>query len=101
MKKDAYLINTARGAIVDELALCQALKEEWIAGAALDVMEKEPPDLNNPLLKLDNVIITPHISYYSEESYAEQKTKAAKAVLDVLKGKLPKAIVNPQVVKER
>lgn len=101
MKKDAYLINTARGAIVDEFALYQALKEGSIAGAALDVMEKEPPDSNNPLLKLDNVIITPHISYYSEESYAELKTKAAQAVLDVLKGELPKAIVNPQVVKER
>ena len=101
MKKDAYLINTARGAIVDEFALCQALKEGWIAGAALDVMEKEPPDSKNALLKLDNVIITPHISYYSEESYAELKIKAAQAVLDVLKGGLPKAIVNPQVVKKR
>jgi D-3-phosphoglycerate dehydrogenase len=101
MKKDAYLINTARGAIVDEFALYRALKEGWIAGAALDVMKKEPPDPKNPLLKLDNLIITPHISYYSEESYAELKTKAAQAVLDVLKGGLPKAIVNPQVVKER
>ena len=101
MKKDAYLINTARGAIVDELALYQALKEGWIAGAALDVMEKEPPDPNNPLLKLDNLIITPHISYYSEESYAELKIKAAQAVLDVLKGKLPKSVVNPQVVKKK
>lgn len=101
MKKDAYLINTARGAIVDELALYEALKEGWIAGAALDVLEKEPPDPKNPLLKLDNVIITPHISYYSEESYAELKTKAAQAVLDVLKGELPKSVVNPQVVKGR
>ncbi len=101
MKKNAYLINTARGAIVDEFALYRALKEGWIAGAALDVREKEPPDPKNSLLKLDNVIITPHISYYSEESYAELKTKTAQAVLDVLKGELPKAIVNPQVVKER
>lgn len=101
MKKDAYLINTARGAIVDELALCQALKEGWIAGAALDVLEKEPPDPKNPLLKLDNAIITPHISYYSEESYAELKIKAAQAVLDVLKGEVPQSVVNPQVLKER
>ncbi|TET29407.1 hypothetical protein E3J68_01835 [Candidatus Aerophobetes bacterium] len=64
-------------------------------------MEKEPPDPKNPLLKLDNLIITPHISYYSEQSYAELKTKAAQAVLNVLKGDLPKSIVNPQVVKER
>lgn len=101
MKKNAYLINTARGAIVDELALYRALKEGWIAGAALDVMEKEPPDSKNPLLRLDNVIITPHISYYSEESYVELKAKAAQAVLDVLKGGLPKATVNPQVVKRK
>jgi D-3-phosphoglycerate dehydrogenase len=101
MKKDAYLINTARGAIVDEFVLYRALKEGWIAGAALDVMEKEPPDLNNPLLKLNNLIITPHVSYYSEESYAELKIKAAQAVLDVLKGGLPEAMVNPQVVKEK
>ncbi len=64
-------------------------------------MEKEPPDSENHLLKLDNVIITPHISYYSEDSYAELKIKAAQALLDVLKGELPQAIVNPQVVKER
>ena len=99
MKKTAYLINTARGPIIDEKALYQALKEKWIAGAALDVMEKEPPDWNNSLLKLDNLIITPHISFYSEESYVELKTKAAKAVLSILKGELPKVMVNPQVVK--
>ena len=99
MKKTAYLINTARGPIVDEEALYQALKKRWIAGAALDVMEKEPPDWENSLLKLDNLIVTPPISFYSEESYVELKTKAAQAVLSVLKGELPRAIVNPQVVK--
>ena len=99
MKKTAYLINTARGPIVDEKALYQALKNRWIAGAALDVMEKEPPDWNSSLLQLDNLIITPHISFYSEESYVELKTKVAQAVLSVLKGELPRPIVNPQVVK--
>jgi D-3-phosphoglycerate dehydrogenase len=99
MKKTAYLINTSRGPIVDEKALYLALKEKWIAGAALDVMEKEPPDWNSSLLQLDNLIITPHISFYSEESYVELKTKVAQAVLSVLKGELPRAIVNPQVVK--
>jgi len=98
MKKIAYLINTSRGPIVDEKALYQALKNRWIAGAALDVMEKEPPDWNSSLLPLDNLIITPHISFYSEESYVELKTKVAQAVLSVLKGELPRAIVNPQVV---
>jgi len=97
MKKTAYLINTARGPIVDEKALYQALKNRWIAGAALDVMEKEPPNWGNPLLKLENVIISPHISFYSEESYIELKTKVAEAVCSVLKGELPKAMVNPQI----
>jgi len=99
IKKTAYLINTARGPIIDERALYLALEEKWIAGAALDVMEEEPPDWKNSLLKLDNLIITPHISFYSEESYVELKTKTAKTLLSVLKGELPGAIVNPQVIK--
>jgi len=99
MKKTAFLINTARGPIVDEEALYKALEKRWIAGAALDVMEKEPPNWENSLLKLNNLIITPHISFYSEESYVELKTKTAEAVLSVLKGELPRAMVNPQVVK--
>lgn len=101
MKKTAYLINTSRGPIVDEEALYKALKKRWIAGAALDVMEKEPPDWKNLLPKLDNLIITPHISFYSEESYVELKTKTAKAVLSVLKGGLPRAMVNPQAANEK
>jgi len=101
MKKTAYLINTARGPIIDERNLYVALKERWIAGAALDVMEKEPPDWENLLPKLNNLIVTPHISFYSEESYVELKTKTAKAVLSVLKGGLPRAMVNPQVIKRK
>ena len=101
MKKIAYLINTARGPIIDEKALYQALKKRWIAGAALDVMEKEPPNWENPLLKLENLIISPHISFYSEESYIELKTKTAKAVLSVLKGGLPRAMVNPQAANKK
>ncbi|MBP8717711.1 MAG: C-terminal binding protein [Candidatus Atribacteria bacterium] len=99
MKKTAYLINTSRGPLVDEQALYVALKEGWIAGAALDVMEKEPPDWNNPLLALQNLIVTPHISFYSEESYVELKTKTAEAVLAVLRGEIPRSVVNPQVLK--
>jgi len=101
MKKTAYLINTSRGPIIDEKALYVALKEKSIAGAALDVMEKEPPDWEDPLLKLDNIIITPHISFYSEGSYVELKTKVAEAVRAVLKGELPRAMVNPQVTKRK
>ncbi len=101
MKKTAYLINTARGSIVDEKALYKALREGWIAGAGLDVLEKEPPDWNNPLLKLDNVIFTPHSAFYSEESYIELKTRTAKVVLSVLNGKLPETIINPQVLNRK
>jgi len=101
MKKTAYLINTSRGPLLNEKAFYQALREKWIAGAALDVIEKEPPEWENPLLKLNNLIVTPHISFYSEESYVELKTKIAKAVLAVLKGELPRAIVNPQVIKRK
>ncbi len=99
MKKTAYLINTSRGPVINEKDLYIALKEKWIAGAALDVMEKEPPDWKDPLLKLENIIITPHISFYSEESYVELKTKVAESVRSVLKGELPRAMVNPQVIK--
>ena len=99
MKKTTYLINTSRGPIINEKDLYIALKEKWIAGAALDVMEKEPPDWKNLLLKLDNLIITPHISFYSEESYVELKTKVAESVRSVLKGELPRAMVNPQAIK--
>jgi D-3-phosphoglycerate dehydrogenase len=101
MKKSAYLINTARGAIVDEKILYNALRERWIAGAGIDVLEKEPPDWDNPLLKLDNVIFTPHSAFYSEESYIELKTRTAKAVLSVLNGKLPETIINPQVLNRK
>jgi len=101
MKKTAYLINTSRGPVINEKDLHIALKERWIAGAALDVMEKEPPDWKEPLLKLDNIMITPHISFYSEESYVELKTKVAESVRSVLKGELPRAMVNPQVIEKK
>ena len=98
MKETAYLINTARGGIVDEKALYKALKEGWIAGVGFDVMEKEPPNWSNPLLELDNVIITRHTAYYSQESFFELKTKVAEAVLAVLTGRLPRTFVNPKVI---
>ena len=98
MKPSAYLINTARGPIVDEAALAQALDMNQIAGAALDVMEKEPPG-GSPLFGRDNVILTPHTSFYSEESLIDLQTKASEEVVRVLSGQAPKNPVNPEVMK--
>jgi D-3-phosphoglycerate dehydrogenase len=96
MKPGAYLINTARGPIVNELALAQALDDEQLGGAALDVMPQEPP-VNSPLVGRANVIITPHTSFYSEESLLELQRKAAEEVVAVLSGKPPRNPVNPEV----
>jgi D-3-phosphoglycerate dehydrogenase / 2-oxoglutarate reductase len=98
MKPHAYLINTARGPIVDEAALTRALDAGQLAGAALDVMTKEPPT-GSPLLGRSNVIITPHTSFYSEESLNDLETKAAEEVVRVLKGQAPKNPVNPEALK--
>ncbi len=98
MKPNAVLINTSRGAIVDETALVRALAEGWIAGAGLDVLVQEPPPADHPLLALPNVIVTPHAAFYSEASIAELQQKAAQNVVDVLLGKLPTHIVNREVL---
>ena len=100
MKPHAYLINTARGPIVDEEALAQALDAGQLAGAALDVMPKEPPS-GSPLFGRPNVIITPHTSFYSEESLVDLQTKAAEEVVRVLKGEAPKNPVNPEALKAK
>ena len=99
MKSTAYLINTARGGIVNHDALFQALQENWIAGAGLDVLPEEPPADNFSLLDLDNVIITPHAAFWSEESINDLQISAAKGVLNVLTGNIPDAIVNPEVLQ--
>ena len=98
MKPTAYAINTARGAIVDEAALAQALDRKEIAGAALDVMEREPAT-SSPLFGRDNVIITPHMSFYSEESLVDLQTKAAEEVVRVLSGQAPRYPINPEAWK--
>jgi D-3-phosphoglycerate dehydrogenase len=98
MKKGAYLVNTARGPIVDEAALAEALDAGEIAGAALDVMTQEPP-VNSPVVGHKKVIITPHTSFYSEESLVELQTKASQEVVNVLSGKPPRNPVNPHVLQ--
>jgi D-3-phosphoglycerate dehydrogenase len=98
MKRQPLIMNLSRGAVVDEAALVAALEKGWISGAALDVLEKEPPGTTNPLLKRDNVILSPHIGYYSEESKSELKRKTAENVLLVLMGKCPSSVVNREVL---
>lgn len=98
MKPSAFLINTSRGGIVDEHALAEALKAGRIAGAALDVLLVEPPPADHPLRGLPNVILTPHLAFYSRESVIELQTKAAEEVARALKGEPPRSPVNPQVL---
>lgn len=99
MKPTAILINTARGPIVDDRALHRALSEGWIAGAGLDDIEEEPAKVrdwrpDNPLFGLDNVVITPHAAYYSEEAITTVRHFAAEEVVRVLTGRLPQSPVN-------
>jgi len=96
MKRTAYIINTARGPIIQEKALYKALKNGWIAGAGLDVYEKEPPDLDNPLFKLENVILTPHIAYYTKEAIWRLEMSAVEEAIRILQGKMPKNLVNKE-----
>lgn len=97
MKPTAFLINTARGPVVEEEALVRALKEGWIAGAGLDVLEREPPAPDNPLLGMENVLLTPHAAFYSLGSLSEVKRRAAAAVAAVLRGERPESVMNPEV----
>lgn len=97
MSKKPILINTSRGPIIDERALIEALKEGLVSGAGLDVMENEPPDPQNALLKMENVILSPHVGFYSEESIRELKRRTAENVSSVLTGKWPKSVVNNEV----
>ncbi|MCX7845410.1 MAG: glyoxylate reductase [Dictyoglomaceae bacterium] len=99
MKKEAYLINTARGPIVDEKALCKALKENWIRGAALDVFEREP-EVEPDLLKLDNVVLAPHIASASFETRTKMAIMAGENLVKALKGEVPPNLVNPEVLKK-
>jgi D-3-phosphoglycerate dehydrogenase len=100
MKKKAILINAARGGIVDEKALCKALMKKDIAGVGLDVLEEEPIQKDNQLLYFDNVIITPHMGWYSEDTVDEVQRIAAKQVLQCLEGKIPTNLVNKDVLKK-
>jgi D-3-phosphoglycerate dehydrogenase len=99
MKSSTILINTARGPLIDEAALIAALTTGRIACAGLDVFLSEPLQADSPLRRLENVTLTDHAAWYSEESQVQLKTSAAKNVARVLSGEPPLSCVNPQVLK--
>jgi D-3-phosphoglycerate dehydrogenase len=99
MKPTTFVVNVSRGHLIDEEALVQALEEKRIAGAGLDVLVEEPPKSNNPLLKMDQVIVTSHAAFYSDEAIQELQQKAAERVVTALSGGIPEPLVNPQVLK--
>ena len=99
MKSDAILINASRGGVVNETALIKALESNKIAGAGLDVFSEEPVPGDNPLLKLENVILTPHTAALTKECVIRMATEAAVCILDVFAGRVPQNIANPQVLE--
>ena len=107
MKPTSYLINTARGPVVDQKALTQVLQERRIAGAGLDVLEQEPPDLSDPILALDNVILTPHALCWTDQCFAHMGALDIQAVLDYGEGRVPggtivnRAVLDSQVWQAR
>lgn len=101
MKDSAYLINTARGGLIKDDDLAQAVKEGELAGAGLDVLEDENLNSHHPLINLENVIITPHSAFYSEQALKDLQYKAVQEVVRILTGERPKSCVNPEVLKKQ
>lgn len=99
MKSTAYLINTARGQLVDQKALTDVLTARKIAGAGLDVFEDEPTDPNDPLFKLDNIILAPHALCWTDQCFAGNGAADVKAVLDIQQGRIPSGVVNRAVLE--
>lgn len=100
MKPTALFINNGRGPTVDEMALIKALREGWIAGAGLDVLEQEPPNPENPLLQMDNVILTPHVASASARMAPETRRRVGQEIALVLSGRWPRSCVNPSVLEK-
>ncbi|MGB0141343.1 MAG: NAD(P)-dependent oxidoreductase, partial [bacterium] len=101
MKPSAYLINTSRGPVVDQKALTKVLQENRIAGAGLDVLEEEPPPMEEPILQLDNVILTPHALCWTDQCFAGNGAADVRAVLDVMHGRVPHGVVNREVLEQQ
>jgi D-3-phosphoglycerate dehydrogenase len=100
MKPSAIFVNTARGRVVDEAALIRALREGGIAAAGLDVLEQEPPDPANPLLDMENVIVTPHLAGTSNATPPRQRRQVIEAIVDYVRGQRPPGLINPMVWDE-
>lgn len=98
MPRDALVVNTSRGGVIDTDALVEALRAGTILGAAIDVHEQEPVPPDHPLMTFDSVVLTPHLAWYTEESYGELKRRTAQNVVDVVAGRVPRNIVNPEVL---
>ena len=101
MKPSAFLVNTARGAVIKEEDMITACETGLIAGAAIDVTEKEPVSADSPLLLLDNVILTPHIAWYTEESIVSLKQKLSEEIVRLAQGKTPINVVNRELLKAK
>jgi D-3-phosphoglycerate dehydrogenase len=101
MKPTASLINTSRGALVDERALQRALESGGLAGAGLDVFEHEPPDLAQPLFHQERVIVTPHAAFVSVESLQDLRTRVCEQIIAVLTGERPQNVVNSEIYSRR
>ena len=97
MKKTAFLINTSRGPVVDEAALTRALKEGWIQGAGIDVLEQEPTPPDNPLLKLDNVILAPHAIGHTDQIFIMMWEIVTKQIAQLSRGEMPNGVINKEV----
>jgi D-3-phosphoglycerate dehydrogenase len=100
MKSTTYLISTSRGPVVDEPALIQALEQGWIQGAGIDVFEQEPVDPDNPILKMDNVVVSPHSLGHTDEYYKLAWSGKLRQAAQILRGEIPEALVNREVLEK-
>ena len=99
MKESAYLVNTARGSLLDEAAMVRALEEGWIAGAALDCFDKEPLAVDHPLRSAPNILLCPHMAPFAWGNAQEMNRGAAQTILDLKSGRCPELVVNPEVLE--
>jgi phosphoglycerate dehydrogenase-like enzyme len=98
MKPTAVIVNTARGGLIVTDDLVRALQEGWIAGAALDVTDPEPLPMDHPIRTLPRVLVTPHAAWYSEEAEPELRRRAARTIVEALRGERPASLLNPEVL---